>query len=270
VSVRTLDAPDGTALHLLELGDADAAKTLLVVHGYGEHGGRYEERAQLFVDVGYRVLISDVRGHGRSGGNRGHVMSFATYLDDLARVIEEVGENSKLFLFGHSHGGLIAATWLAERPSRVVRAALTSPFFGLGLKPPAWKELAARVLGRYLPKVSLPSEINPAHVSHDPAVVENYKTDPLNHSVANSRWYLEAMAAQERAFAAAPRVSLPTLVLQAGDDKLVSPAATRRWCDAAPESVEYEEIAGAYHELFFELDGQNHAQRVLDWFESHT
>lgn len=270
MSTRTLDAADGTALHLLELGDADAAKTLLIVHGYGEHGGRYAERAKLFVAAGYRVLIPDLRGHGRSGGRRGHVMSFSEYLDDVARVIAEVAEGSQLFLFGHSNGGLIAASWLLERPSRVVRAALSSPFFGLGLKPPAWKEVAGRVLGKYLPKISLPNEIDPKHVSHDPAVVQDYRTDPLNHSVANARWYVEALAAQERALSAAPRVSVPLLVLQAGDDKLVAPAATRRWCDAAPESVEYEEIAGAYHELFFELEGETHAQRVLDWFESHT
>ncbi len=270
MSTRTLDAADGNPIHLVDLGDADAAKTLIIVHGYGEHGGRYLERAQTFVDAGYRVLIPDVRGHGKSGGPRGHVMEYNTYLDDLGRVMEEIAEASTLYLFGHSHGGLIVATWLIERRSRVARAALSSPFFGLGLKPPMWKELAAKVLGGVLPKVSLPSEIDPAHVSHDPAVVEDYKNDPLNHTVANARWYTEAVAAQERALEGAPRIDLPILVLQAGDDRLVAPAASRRWCDAAPELVQYEEIEGAFHELLFEVDGQRHADRVLDWFEAHN
>lgn len=270
MSARTLDAADDTQLHLLELGDESAARTLVIVHGYGEHGGRYNARAQTFVDAGFRVLIPDVRGHGQSEGQRGYVARFSAYLDDLALVIEQVEPNSKLFLFGHSHGGLIVASWLLERRSRAVRAALSSPYFGLGLKPPAWKELAAQVLGRAIPRLSLPTEIDPEHVSRDPETVREYQTDPLNHSVANARWHLEATAAQERALRGASRVDIPLLVLQAGDDKIVSAAATRRWCAAAPESVEYEEIVGAYHELFFEPNGQNHAQRVLDWFDAHT
>lgn len=266
MSVRTLDAVDGTRLHLLELGDADAERTLVIVHGYGEHGGRYTERAALFVEAGYRVLIPDVRGHGQSEGQRGYVSAFPRYLDDLSLIIAEVAEGSELHLFGHSHGGLIVGSWLGERRTRASRAVLSSPYFGLGLKPPAWKEVAAQVLGRAVPRLSLPTEIDPEHVSRDPKTVEAYRTDPLNHSVVNARWHLEATAAQERAIASAGEVDIPVLVLQAGDDKIVSAAATRRWCAAAPDHVQYEEIVGAYHELFFEPDGQDHAQRVLDWF----
>lgn len=265
---RTLRAGDGLSLHLAELGPADADKTVVIVHGYAEHGGRYIERAQLFVDAGFRVLIPDVRGHGRSGGQRGHVMEFGTYLDDLAVVLHEA-EGSEIYLFGHSHGGLIVAAWLTERAAPIARAAMSSPFLGLGMKPPAWKLAAGRVLAKLLPKVSLPSEIDSSLVSHDAQVVADYEADPLNHKVNNARWFAEASAAQERAFAHADRVKVPLLVMQAGDDRIVSPQASRRWAGLAPaELVTFEMVPGAYHELFFEVDGAKHAERVVRWFVS--
>ena len=264
----TLAASDGTSLVARDLGAADASRTLVIVHGYGEHGGRYLARARTFVDAGYRVVIPDVRGHGRSGGPRGHVDRFDRYLDDLAIVVDAAAPK-RLSLLGHSHGGLIVAAALtAGRTYGADRVGLSSPFLGLGLNPPAWKVKAAALLSKLGPRVSLPSEIKPSDVSRDPAVVAAYSTDPLNHHVNNARWYTEAMAAIDRCFERAAAVTVPTLVMQAGADKLVSPAAARRWADAAPATlVRYEEVAGAYHELLFEPDGQRHADRLLRWFE---
>lgn len=268
IRARELRAADGTALHLAEFGAADAERAIVIVHGYAEHGGRYMERARTFVEAGYRVLVPDVRGHGRSGGPRGHVMEFGTYLDDLAVVLHEVGD-AELFLLGHSHGGLIVARWLLERARPVSRAALSSPFFGVGMNPPAWKLAAARLLSRWLPRVSLPSEIDPRHVCHDPEVVARYESDPLNHKVNNARWFIEATAAQERSFAEAGRLSTPTLIMQAGDDRIVAPSATRRFADLAPKDrVVLEVVDGAFHELLFEPEGQQHAERILRWFDT--
>jgi alpha-beta hydrolase superfamily lysophospholipase len=267
---ETLTARDGTRLHLETLGDAGARRTLVIVHGYGEHGGRYLERAKTFADAGFRVLVPDVRGHGRSGGPRGHVMAFEQYLDDLDAVVAR-STSDELYLFGHSHGGLITATWLLRRSRPVEAAALSSPFFGLAHKPPRWKTVAGRALSRVLPKFSMPSEIDPAVVSHDPAVVAAYATDPLNHKVANSRWFTEAQTAQAQALRDAPGLSIPTLVMQAGDDRLVTEAASRAWARAAPASmVRYECIDGAFHELLFEPNGQEHADRILRWFEERV
>ncbi len=265
---RFLKTSDGLRLFVQFLGGEDAERTLVLVHGYGEHGGRYLQRAELFVEAGYRVVIPDVRGHGQSDGERGHVMRFDQYLADLDLVMGEVRTDAaSTFLFGHSHGGLIAATRLLSGEAAFARAVLSSPLLGLSIVPPAWKEVAGRVLSRLLPRLSLPTEVESKWVSHDPDVVAAYDADPLNHHVVNSRWYTEVLGAMERALLDARRLTVPTLVLQAGDDKLVSASASRRWAAAGPaDLLTYEEVEGAYHELFFEPDGERHARRVLEWF----
>ncbi len=266
---KQLRANDGVQLHVAQLGDPEAEKTLVIVHGYGEHGGRYLERAKTFVDAGYRVLIPDVRGHGQSGGPRGYVTHFSQYHDDLMTVLRETADATDLHVLGHSHGALIVASLLLTHETTISRVALTSPFFGLEIQAPRWKLVGAKALSKFLPRVSLPTEIDPSFVSHDANVVAAYTTDPLNHHVANARWFMEAQATQAACLRNAGRLKVPTLVMQAGDDKIASPAATERWAQAAPPDLTtFEMIDGAYHELLFEIAGQQHADRVLNWFES--
>lgn len=266
---RFLRASDGARLYLRELGSPDASRTVVLVHGYGEHGGRYLRRVRPLLNAGFRVLIPDVRGHGRSDGPRGHVMRFGEYLDDLATVFREVRTpTSHTGLLAHSHGGLIACRHLLSEKPRVCAAALTSPLLGIAVKPPAWKVAAGRWMSRIAPRVSLPTEIQAEWVSHDPAVVEAYGTDPYNHHVNNARWFTEAVSAMEACFVQATALSVPTLVLQAGDDKLVSAEASARW--AAASGATYEEIAGAYHEVLFELDGATHVARVSAFLDQHV
>ena len=267
----TFSSLDSIELHAWDWGQEDADKTLVIVHGYGEHGGRYRERAALFAEAGWRVIAPDVRGHGKSQGVRGHVMHFDDYLTDLdllARHIQTPKERTAIL--GHSHGGLIVGRRVLQEPTFFSAAVLTSPMFGLAIQAPRWKVSAGRVLSRLLPKLSLPTEIKPEDLSHDPAVAASYEQDPLTHKVVNSRWFTEAMDAIEIAFRDATKVSVPTLVMQAGGDKIVSSEATHRWAGAAPSScVTYEEIPNAYHELLFEIDGVDHAQRILRFLEAH-
>lgn len=269
VNSRPIVSRDGTRLHLAELGDPDARRTLVVIHGYGEHGGRYLDRMRTFTDAGYRVLIPDMRGHGRSEGSRGHVMRWSDYVDDVRATFGEVRTPaSATGLFGHSNGGLISAATLLAGAAPVAAAALSSPLMGIAIVPPRWKVVGGRVLSRIAPRVSLPSEIDPVVVSHDPDVVAAYRTDPHNHHVNNARWYTEAVAAMADAHARAAEITLPLLVMQAGDDRLVSARASAAFADRVPGAV-YEEVAGAFHELLFEPDGQRHADRLLAWFDEH-
>ncbi len=265
---RYIDAGDGVRIHITELGSPDAERTIVVVHGYDEHGERYIERLSPMAEAGYRVLIPDVRGHGRSGGRRGHVMRFDEFLDDVDRVLELVETPAeRTGLLGHSNGGLISIAWALRDASRVGAVAVTSPFLGVALEPPKWKLAAASLLSRIAPKVSLPTEIKAEMVSHDPAVVAAYADDPLGHRIVNARFFAEATKSADEARARAATLSVPMLVMQAGDDLIVSAAATRSWAKAAPaEMVTYEEIPGAYHELLFELDGAQHAARIHAYF----
>lgn len=268
---RFLRAGDGTKLHLRELGSMDATRSLLVIHGYGEHGGRYIERMQPIADAGYRVLIPDMRGHGRSEGKRGHVMRFKEYTDDVSLFLDQLDTPAKsTALLGHSNGGLIALQWLLHNRKSVGAAVVTSPFLGIALDAPGWKIWAGKVLSRLLPKLSLPSEIDSADVSHDPEVVALYDSDPLVHHVVNARWYTEAMAAIDEVFVKASKLDTPLLVIQAGDDRIADANATRRWVGSAPsERVTYEEADGLFHEVLFETTGDEYRDRVLAYIDEH-
>jgi lysophospholipase len=254
---------------LRELGDESAEKTLVVIHGYGDHGGRYLDSMEEAAARGYRVLLPDLRGHGKSGGRRGHVMRFEDYLDDVGVFMEQVDtEPEHTVMLGHSNGGLITLHWLMENRSSVAAAAVTSPFLGLALEAPGWKLWGAKFLSKLVPTLSLPTEVKAEDVSHDPEVVEAYDTDPLVHHVANARWFTEVMAAIDEVFIKANHIEVPLLVLQAGSDKIADPEATRRWAGSAPaEYVTYEEAAGQYHEVLFEVEGDKYRDRILEYFE---
>lgn len=265
------ESSDGLKLHAYDHGSLEASKTLVIEHGYGEHAARYHDFAQLFVKAGYRVLVPNVRGHGKSEGRRGHTMSFSLYLDDLDRLAEHITTpRSATGLLGHSNGGLIVIQRTLVEPTFFACSAVTSPLLGLSIDAPGWKLIGARLLSKLAPKVSLPTEINPEHLNRDPAEVRAYDTDPLVHKVNNARWFTEAMEAIESAFQNAGRVNIPVLVMQSGDDRIVSAEAARQWSGAAPsEFVTYEEIPEAYHELLFDLGGDVHAERMLRFFEAH-
>lgn len=262
---HTIEAVDGLKLHVWDWGNEDADKTLVLIHGYGEHGGRYAERAKIFTDAGWRVIAPDVRGHGLSEGGRGHVMDFDDYFKDLEKVARLVKTpRERTALMGHSHGGLIVTRRTLQDPPFFHVSVATSPMLGLAIQAPRWKVTGGRILSRIAPRFSMPTEINPQHLSHDPAVAVAYAQDALTHKVVNSRWFTEAMDSIEVAFRDASKVTVPMLVMQAGGDLVVSAEATRRWAGAAPSHlVTYEEVPNAYHELLFEVDGATHAQRIL-------
>lgn len=258
----------GVQIHLSELGSPDAARTLVIVHGYGEHSGRYFDAAQQLVKAGYRVILPDMRGHGRSEGPRGYTERFDDYVADLEMVMAHARvDPASTAVFGHSNGGLIVSRWLCAGTTKARCAVLTSPLLGLGIKPPAWKELAGRALSRLWPTMSLPSEIDAKVLTHDAAQVARYESDPLVHHVANARWFTEAVQAAELSQRQAGRVAIPVLLIQAGDDRLVDPAASRRWATNCP-GCEFEIVDGAFHELLFETDGQRHLDRVMTWLDS--
>jgi len=242
--------------------------TLAIVHGYGEHTGRYREFSRWLAQQGWRVVACDLPGHGRSPGRRGHIRSFSEYLSAVEGLLGEARMHPPVFLLGHSLGGLVAARYLELEPGAASGLILSSPFFGLGLPVPAWKRALARMLSRLWPAASLPSGIQPEHLSHDPEVVEAYRTDPLVHRVATARWFTEVLAAQAAALEGAPRIRVPVLLLQGTEDRLAEVAATRAFAAACGSpDLTLKLYGGLYHETLNELDRGRVWQDVLDWLE---
>ena len=232
----------------------EARGELLVVHGLSEHGGRYEGLADAANTAGYAVAAVDLRGHGRSPGRRGHIRSFeADHLgavDELVRAAERRAPETPAFLLGHSLGGLIAARWAQSRvfAGRLYGLVLLAPYVEPRLSIPAWKRGAARLLSGLWPSFSLPTGIDDEIVFREPTARERYAADPLVQRRISASHWIELERERARLVAAAD-LDLPTLVLLAGDDRVVSTPATLAFARRLPDATvrEYPEAFHALH-----------------------
>jgi alpha-beta hydrolase superfamily lysophospholipase len=231
---------------------------VVITHGYAEHCGRYREVAHVLVRAGWAVFAYDVRGHGRSPGERGYIERFAIYLDDFAAMRAAaralVGPGAPMILLGHSHGSLITLRALTDdRPPEAAGAILSSPFLALRLPMPGYRRLLASVASRLAPKLAQPNALRVEDLTRDKAKQAERTADKLCFDVATARWFTEALAAQDHVFAHAARVKLPTTWLVGGDDPITDPARSQAVAARIP-GARYHDLAGIRHEVFNEIE----------------
>ncbi len=231
--------------------------TVILVHGLGEHAGRYGEVAAHLHQWGFAVRAYDQQGHGQSEGPRGDLLRPGSLQADLCRVIDDTRQrpslaNLPLILLGHSLGGLVVARTLAEGLRPVDAAVLSSP--ALGAFPNLFQKILLATLPRVVPHWRVDNGLKADFVSRDPDVVKAYKTDALVHrriSTGLAAWILEN---GEKTLADAAQWEVPTLLLYAGQDKLVNAQATTDFARAAPQAVVQAQCFEAmYHEIFNDL-----------------
>ena len=231
--------------------------TVILVHGLGEHAGRYGEVAAHLHQWGFAVRAYDQQGHGQSEGPRGDLLRPGSLQADLCRVIDDTRQrpslaNLPLILLGHSLGGLVVARTLAEGLRPVDAAVLSSP--ALGAFPNLFQKILLATLPRVVPHWRVDNGLKADFVSRDPDVVKAYKADALVHrriSTGLAAWILEN---GEKTLADAAQWEVPTLLLYAGQDKLVNAQATADFARAAPQAVVQAQCFEAmYHEIFNDL-----------------
>jgi len=255
---RRLERPGGHWLALrdwpLPPGPALRGQVLLV-HGLGEHAGRYAKVVEHLHAWGFAACGYDHFGHGQSSGRRGDLPEGDRLLTDLAAVIDDVrgrgAPGLPLILLGHSLGGLVAARFVSLALRPIDALVLSSPALDAGLS--ALQQALAQVLGRLAPHVRVGNGIDPHGLSRDAASVQAYVADPLVHDRGSARLVGWLAAASREVIAAADRLAVDTLLLVAGDDALVAPAGSRRFADRAPAGRVtlhwYDEL---WHEVFNE------------------
>lgn len=272
-TLSTFTASDGDNLAVqdwpLEPGVA-LRGVVLIVHGLGEHAGRYEHVAQRLNAWGFAVRGYDQCGHGESGGLPGSLPSDTRLLDDLADIIDStrtrMEPGTPLILLGHSMGGLVAARFVSRAIRNLDALVLSSPALNPGMN--AFQKMLVSVLPRIAPNLRVGNGLNPAYISHDPSVVQAYTSDPLVHDRISAR--LARFFATEGAatVALAPHWKVPTLLLYAGDDRLVNPQGSRDFAAAAPrEWVTAECFEGLYHEIFNERDAEPVFAALRQWLD---
>jgi len=244
--------------------------TVLLVHGLGEYAGRYHHVARRLNDWGFAVRAYDHYGHGRSAGPRGGLNHDLRLLDDLADMVESARVHTPkgrpLVLLGHSMGGLVAARFVAMHLGAVDALVLSSPALDPGLN--AVQKMLLATLPRVAPNLRVGNGLDARYLSHDPAVVAAYQKDPQCHDRISGRLARFIAEGGPAMVARAAHWRVPTLLMWAGEDRLVNPAGSRAFAAAAPDSVVQSRcFEGLYHELFNELDAEPVFEVLQRWLD---
>lgn len=250
----------------------------LIIHGLGEHSGRYEHVAAALNEVGIAVRSYDHRGFGQSGGPRAVVPIDTAYLDDAKLVFDAFAAEARAssdggwpFLIGHSMGGAIAARAVTGRWITPRGLVLSSP--GLKLRLPALTQWLVRIAASFVPSYARAHGLPLDKISHDPQVLADVKADAYCHDLTTPRLVSFLIEAGRQARRDAPRLEVPTLLLVAGDDQLVDPEGAREFANAMPSGrVTLHWYASLYHEVFNEREPER-AQVLGDlreWIAKQT
>ncbi len=274
----TLTTGDGLKLHLQRWpsGASQPHGTVQIVHGLGEHIGRYNDLAMALNAAGWHVTGHDQRGHGLSEGPRGGIPNSQALLTDLSAVMDHLRGSTPgpYILLGHSLGGLVAARFAAEplmsRPRRWARdidgLVLSSPALQAGLN--LAQRLLLRVMLPLAPNLSLGNGLKPAWISRDPEVVNRYVEDLLVHNRVTPRMVRFIVDEGRRVRAGASRWRTPTLLMWAGADRCVPPAGSAAFAAATPgEVLTAQEYPALFHEIFNEPEREQVIQQLTDWLQ---
>ncbi len=243
---------------------------VIVVHGLGEHAGRYDHVARRLNHWGFAVRSYDQYGHGESGGPRGGLTSDDRLLDDLADIVDStrlrMKKGTPLILLGHSMGGAVTSLFVARAVREVDALILSSPALDPGLN--AFQKFLLATLPKIAPNLRVGNGLDPTKISHDAAVIEDYKKDRLIHDRISARLGRFIATAGAAVLAAAPTWKLPTLLLYAGEDALVNPQGSRTFGEVAPQSaVTARCFDTMYHEIFNELEAEPVFAELKAWLD---
>lgn len=258
---------DNQALHYNYYTTDNNNAIIILVHGLGEHFGRYEPWAKRWNAFNYAVCGFDLPGHGLSYGKRGHFPPLEVVFDMLEKFIEKVKAdfpNKPYILYGHSMGGNIVANYVIERNPKLNACILTSPWLELPSDPPFFQFLLAKIMYKIYPAYGDKTGLNETKISRIPEEVEKYKNDPLVHENITPGLFLPLFYKGLKAIKNAKKISLPTYLIHGTADELTSPKGSIKFQQNNPD-ITIKLYEGAYHELHNDLDSQQVLEDMLDW-----
>lgn len=253
-------------------------RAMVILHGQGEHGGRYTHFPHFLSDTIHSFYALDHKGHGQSSGRRGHVNHFDHYADDACIAIrryydflmEKFGK-SEIHLLGHSMGGQIAIrAMLKDRNLPIKSVCLSSPMFDLNFTIPKFKEVLGKLLLKVAPSLSLPGEPLADLVSSDPNVCEHYKNDSLNHGVASPSFYFSSLEAKKDSLNRADEIDYPCLILVAGNDRIIDPQSITSFFEKMSDQCDLKTYNDMYHEVFNEPDKEQVFSDLKEWVKKNA
>jgi len=243
---------------------------IALVHGLGEHIGRFAHVGEAFSQAGYAVMGFDLRGHGQSGGPRGHTPSFEAFMQDIDLLLEQVHRRYPglpVFLYGHSLGGILVLNYGLRRKPDLKGVIATSPGLHTELEKQPVKVMLAKVLGGLVPTAAMSSGLDTSALSHDPEVEHAYVNDKLVHDKVSLGFGKVMLEANQWALRHASEFPLPLLLMHGKSDAIAFPSSSEEFAAALGGKARLVLWDGLYHETHNEPEKAEVFKVVIEWMD---
>lgn len=273
IQTDQISARDNTNLNYKLMFPENHLKAIIcLVHGFGEHQGRYQHLAEFFTKNDIGVFTYDQRGHGLSEGKRGHTPSHKQLLEDLDQILDLIIHKfpkTPVFLYGHSMGGNVVLNYNLQYSKPLRGVIVTSPWLRLAFQPPKVQVILGKLVNYVFPKFTQESTMELGYISRDEKVVEAYKNDPLVHGKITVRAFLEIQEAGERAIENASQQKYPLYLCHGTADKITSANASEIYAKNAGSKVTFQLWEGCFHEIHHEPEKERLFQTILDFINQN-
>ena len=264
-----VETKDKLLLHAHQWSDNKKSKgTICIIHGIGEHQGRYAHVAKFYIENGFQVYSYDQRGHGKSEGKRGHSPGLEYNLDDLERVIKTI-PYQYLFLYGHSFGGNVLVNFLLRKQPKYLKGAiLSAPWLILAEKPSTLDLGLAKIMNKIFPSFTQNNKLEPNKLSNDNKTCQSYLEDPLNHHKISARLFTDFYKSGLWAIENAKKLPTQVLLVHGMDDAIVSSSGTVKFTENSQGLAEYKIFKNTKHEAHNDFIRKELFAYTLNWLEN--
>jgi alpha-beta hydrolase superfamily lysophospholipase len=265
----SIKSKDGTKL----FGQAwlPETKTLAVInliHGIGEHSGRYQEMAEYFNSKSIAVYAIDYRGHGKSNGKRGHFQSYEHIMQDIDALINftesDINPEINKFIYGHSLGGNLVTNYVLRRNTKFKGVIVSAPWLKLAVPVPGYIKIAAKIIKKIYPAFSQKNDLKTSDLSHNNTIIEKYENDELVHPYITISTFVEASDAAQWALQNKHKLKIPMLLMHGADDKITSPEGSKQFAKQN-NNVTLKIWDGLFHEIHNEDNKNELFEYVYNW-----
>ncbi len=269
MDILKISTRDGISLHLDSMTVSQPIGVVCIIHGFGEHIGRYRHVMQSLNDSEFNVYGIDLRGHGKSGGSKGHAPDLISLINDIEEFLKMVrAENLylPLFLFGHSMGGNLVLNYVLRDNSKELSGFIVSaPWIKLAFKLPRWKEQFGALMGRFVPKIRLSNGLNSMHLSKNPEVAKQYNQDPLVNFKISGGLFSAINYGAAYLIKHQKEIKLNGFIFHGKLDAIIDYKSTMKLAMSNPDNIKWKLWEGVFHEAHNDLEQKEVLKEWIDW-----